>query len=70
MDLYETNKDNFMKYYFTKLPNDIQIKIIDLVCGTIQEFCNKYNVNRDDILNSSYIKLNKIFINIFDNFSS
>ena len=61
------NRVDFMKKYFSKLPNEIQGKIFNLVCGTIREFCQKYKIDRTDIINSSFINFNRIFINIFQN---
>ena len=60
-------KVQFMKKYFSKLPNEIQGKIFNLVCGTIREFCEKYKIDRTDIINSSFINFNRIFVNIFQN---
>ena len=64
---YPCNRKKFMENYFEKLPNDIQGKIINMVCGLIREFCDNYNVNKSDIISSPFIKLNKLFVNIFHN---
>ena len=61
------SKDNFMVNYFSNLPNDIQINIINMICGIFSEYCNKYGVKNTDIIGSN-TPFNKIFFNIFDNY--
>lgn len=61
------SKDRFMSTYFSNLPNDIQIKIINMICGILSEYCHKYRVNKDNIF-ASTSPFNKIYFNIFDNY--